>query len=237
MAPLVNPSPRPLPLVLIAEADADTLMMYADNLRLAGWSVIEASDGRDALAMALNRRPDLIISASRLPGISGHELCGLLRRDLATRHTPITLLASEGLGRELERARSVGASSVLVKPCVPDVVRQEAVRLLAEAQSLQDQAGGGGLAPTSLSTTIAQADGSSRPRRSLSRAHQRGPTELPPSTPPELICPSCDRALDYKSSQVGGVSARNAEQWDYFECVGGCGAFQYRHRTRKLRKV
>ena len=77
-----------------------------------------------------------------------------------------------------------------------------------------------------------------RPSRYImSRTHLRGETDLPPSLPPELICPECDRPLDYKSSQVGGVSARNAEQWDYFVCSGGCGTFQYRQRTRKVRKI
>jgi hypothetical protein len=71
----------------------------------------------------------------------------------------------------------------------------------------------------------------------MSRKHRRGETDLPPSSPPELICPDCDRPLDYKSSQIGGVSARNVEQWDYFVCTGGCGMFQYRQRTRKIRRV
>jgi len=54
--------------------------------------------------------------------------------------------------------------------------------------------------------------------------------------PPELTCPSCDRALYFDSSYVGGVSNRHAEQWDYFTC-STCGTFQYRQRTRKLRRV
>jgi hypothetical protein len=40
--------------------------------------------------------------------------------------------------------------------------------------------------------------------------------------------------LQYDCSHVGGVSARHPEQWDYFLCAKH-GAFQYRHRTRKLR--
>ena len=71
----------------------------------------------------------------------------------------------------------------------------------------------------------------------MSRRLRRGETDLPPSPPPELICPDCDQPLDYKSSHVGGVSARNVEQWDYYVCTGGCGMFQYRQRTRKIRRV
>jgi hypothetical protein len=73
-------------------------------------------------------------------------------------------------------------------------------------------------------------------RRSLVRAHQRHETSTPPLTPPELLCPNCDRPLSYDRSHIGGVSERHQEQWDYFEC-GACGTFQYRQRTRKLRRL
>jgi hypothetical protein len=74
-------------------------------------------------------------------------------------------------------------------------------------------------------------------RQPLSRLHERHDTTSPPLPPPALICPQCDQLLAYQHSHIGGVSARHAEQWDYYECPTGCGMFQYRERTRKLRKV
>jgi CheY-like chemotaxis protein len=68
-------------------------------------------------------------------------------------------------------------------------------------------------------------------------AHRRGDTVNPPIAPPTLVCPLCDRPLMYRRSHVGGVSSKHSEQWDYFDCEAGCGTFQYRTRTRKLRKV
>ena len=58
----------------------------------------------------------------------------------------------------------------------------------------------------------------------------------PQLTPPSVVCPTCDTPLRYLRSHVGGVG-RHPEQWDYFECTAGCGLFQYRQRTRKLRRV
>jgi hypothetical protein len=58
----------------------------------------------------------------------------------------------------------------------------------------------------------------------------------PPRAPLQLVCPSCDRRLVYEQSYVGGVSARHAEQWDEYTC-GSCGVYQYRHRTRTLRRI
>jgi hypothetical protein len=41
----------------------------------------------------------------------------------------------------------------------------------------------------------------------------------------------------YVNSQIGGVNASQPEQWDRFDCPAGCGAFQYRHRTRQVRRI
>jgi CheY-like chemotaxis protein len=224
----LSPLARALPMVLFVDQDDDNRTMYSQYMKAANWIVEEAADGREALAKALALRPDLIVTEIRLPGIDGFELCSLLRRDFATRAIPIVVVTGDAYKRDLELARTAGASSVLLKPCVPEAVLTEALRLLE----------------TSREPIVPAAAAAPRytppqepPRRGLSRSHVRGETAAPPAAPPDLICPQCDRPLDYKSSQVGGVSARNAEQWDYFVCDRGCGTFQYRQRTRKLRKV
>jgi hypothetical protein len=71
----------------------------------------------------------------------------------------------------------------------------------------------------------------------LNRQHARGRTTTPPLSPPMLLCPQCERQLRYRYSYIGGVSAHRAEQWDYLDCPSGCGQFQYRHRSKKLRPV
>ena len=209
--------------------------MYVECLTLANWLVVEAVDGPDALAVALSRRPDVIIADSHLRGISGYELCDLLRHDLATRATPIVLVTGDTMVRE--RAHASGATSVMVLPCLPDTLLSEAVRLLEVSRAHGRAAAARDRGPARLASPGHRVRRPVSAGRSLSRTHVRGETGLPPSSPPELICPDCDRPLDYKSSQVGGVSVRNAEQWDYFVCAAGCGTFQYRQRTRKVRKV
>ena len=239
MTPIPVTSPRPLPLALVADADPGSREMYVEALKLANWAVVEVTDGPEALAVALSRRPDVIVADSHLPGISGYELCDLLRRDLATRAIPIVLVTSDAMARELEHARTSGATSVMIKPCPPDILLTEALRLLEVSRAPRDcSAVARDRETAALAASERQVPQSDqRPRHRLSRAHLRGETDLPPAPPPHLICPDCDRPLDYKSSQVGGVSVRNAEQWDYFICGAGCGTFQYRQRTRKVRKV
>jgi CheY-like chemotaxis protein len=238
-AAMVALTPRPLPLALLAVSEGDSRAMYGESLKLANWLVEEAVDGREALALALSQRPDLIVADSRLPGMSGYELCSILRRDLATRLTPIVMVTSDALVRDLERAKSSGASSVLVMPCPAETLIAEANKLVEHSRALRERSAAvRRRLPEQLahSARLLERSRAAAPPV-MSRTHQRGRTELPPVAPPSLLCPGCDRPLTYQSSQVGGVSARNAEQWDYFTCSGGCGMFQYRQRTRKLRRV
>jgi len=238
-AALVPPSPQILNLALLVDRDADTRRMYAEYLKFGAWSVDEASDGREALAKAISRHPDVIVTESRLPGIDGFDLCAILKRDSTTQAIPIVMVTGDALAQDLRRAQSVGADAVLVKPCLPETLVTEIQHLLALSKNLRERARTVlGKIDEQFAKSNELLDRSRKTRRvALSRAHQRHDTITPPIAPPALVCPSCDQPLVYQRSHVGGVSAHNSEQWDYFECPQGCGTFQYRERTRKLRKV
>ncbi len=148
-------------------------------------------------------------------------------------------MTADAYPADLQHAREAGADAVLVKPCLPDHLAREVIRILQTSRALQAR---GTVVHERVVAQISRAktlvtQARETKRQVLSRAHQRHDTTTPPITPPMLVCPQCDQALTYKRSHVGGVSARHTEQWDYFECPTGCGSFQYRERTRKLRKV
>jgi len=218
--------------VLVVDRHADTRSLYAQYLKLEGFDVDEAEDGREALAKALTRRYDAIVTETRLSGIDGYQLCDLLRRDSATAATPLVVVTGDVMTADLDRVRAAGATAVLIKPCLPETLFAELRRVLAGERASQPGDGGVRVLPTDDRPAVPGS------RRSiLSRSHRRGDTTSPPTNPPTLLCPLCDRSLGYQRSYVGGVSARHAEQWDYFKCPADCGTFEYRHRTRKLRKV
>lgn len=242
MKSTVVPTPTALktPLALLVDRDEDTRRMYAEYLKLAAYDVEEAGDGREALAKALSRRYDVIVLETHLSGIDGYNLCDLLRHDAVTRTIPIVVVTADAYAADIERAHNVGADVVLVKPCLPETLLAELRQVLAHPEELQRRAAG--LREPS-GQQIAQAEKApewsraAARRLALSRAHRRGDTSTPPASVPSLVCPECDKPLNYQRSHVGGVSERHPEQWDYFECPAACGVFQYRHRTRKLRKV
>jgi CheY-like chemotaxis protein len=225
---------------LLVDRDADTRQMYGEFLRQSFYEIEEAEDGREALAKALARLPDVIVTETRLPGISGYELCRLLRQDALTRSTPIVVVTGDAFEAAIARAQRAGANAVLVKPCLPERLADEISRVLSNEVETAERGIAARLETSAPS--IASGNGPDAPtvqarRTMLSRVHRRGDTTTPPMPPPALVCPACDQSLRYLKSHVGGVSARHPEQWDDYECAFGCGTFQYRQRTRKLRRV
>ena len=209
--------------ILVAEPDSDTRMLYRELLHGRGSDVVDAVDGRDAMVRALSVRPSLVITELRLPHLDGFALCSVLRRDSLTKTVPIVVVTAESRPSEVDRAHSAGADVVLLKPVTPEALLREIDRLLEQ--------------PPPAAESPAPKATRSAARRTLKKSYERVTTTTPPRQPPDLWCPSCDRPLNYERSFVGGVSQRQPEQWDEFECPSKCGVFEYRHRTRKVRSA
>ena len=226
---------------LLVDRDQDTRHMYAQFLKLGNWRVDEASDGREALAKAIAGHPDVIITETRLPGIDGITLCALLRRDVATNTIPIVFVTGDAYAADVERAMEAGGDLVLTKPCLPEELLIKLRVVLEESRNLRTRAAAVRYDALDrlerADEVLSRSVDTVHRHLTLKKAHQRGDTINPPIEPPSLVCPSCDQPLTYRRSHVGGVSSKHSEQWDYFDCEGGCGTFQYRARTRKLRKV
>lgn len=214
-------SDAPSRLALLVVSDDDTRRAYAQHLHALGYDLDHAVDGREALAKALTRCPAVVITEARPLGMSGYDLCRILRSDPATRAIPVVILTGDAsAAANIGRAEQAGADAMIGKPCLPETLAAEIDRVITGGAA-SDRSG----------------DPANTAKRTLSHVHQRRVTTAPPVPPPQMICPLCDKSLVYQQSHVGGVSARHAEQWDYFECPGGCGTFQYRSRTRRLRRM
>jgi CheY-like chemotaxis protein len=217
--------------ILVVDADDDTRALYRESLALLGCEVMEASDGRDALVKALAAPPTLVVTEVRLPFVDGFGLCDILRHDHATADVPILVVTGEARPAEIDRARRMGADTVLVKPITPEHMAAETRRLIANAEEMRRAA------LIRAASDLGKRAQSAQRRAGLSKSLARVTTTAPPSSPPALMCPSCDGPLIYEQSYVGGVSERHPEQWDQYACRASCGTFEYRHRTRKLRFV
>ena len=104
--------------ILIIEDDPDISESLKYNLEREGLRAIVASTGEAGLAAALNEKepPLLIILDLMLPGMSGIELCRRLRREPATRRTPIIMLTAKASESDRVAGLDLGADDYITKP-------------------------------------------------------------------------------------------------------------------------
>ncbi len=116
--------------------DAATMRkMVAFTLRGAGYTVVEAVDGNDALAQLRQRPVDLVITDVNMPGINGIDLVGRIRAMATLRAVPILLLTTESDPDAKNRARAAGATGWIVKPFQPPQLLAVVARVLPSAVS------------------------------------------------------------------------------------------------------
>jgi DNA-binding response OmpR family regulator len=105
------------PLVLIADDDADILSLVRLRLERSGYTVVSASDGTEALALALARVPDLAILDVSMPGMTGIEVTRRIReRELDTR---VILLTAGARDVDVSAGADAGADAYVTKPFSP----------------------------------------------------------------------------------------------------------------------
>lgn len=103
------------PTVLIVEDNADFRKIIKSNIEKL-FSVLEATNGITAYEMALNRRPDIIISDILMPAMDGLELCRKIKNSQTTTHIPVILLTAKSSDEEKAEGYRAGADSYMSKP-------------------------------------------------------------------------------------------------------------------------
>ena len=102
--------------ILIVEDDPRSLKMIRMTLRPYGYSLLEATDGEEALKMARSDKPDLIIMDLRLPKVSGLEVTRQLRQMSDFSHIAIIAITAYAMKGDEEKAISAGCDAYLAKP-------------------------------------------------------------------------------------------------------------------------
>ena len=105
--------------ILYVEDNEPNRMIVRDLLKRTTYKLIEAYDGEAGVAMALERRPDMILMDIQLPKISGLEAIRRLRAEPTTATTPIVAITSFALNGDDKKAKDAGATAYLTKPYSP----------------------------------------------------------------------------------------------------------------------
>ena len=112
------------PLILIADDDPDILALISFRLERAGYEVIGAGDGEQALAAAIARPPDLALLDVMMPKLDGYEVTARLRSNEATRHLPVILLTARVQEADIARGVEAGADDYVRKPFSTQELRE-----------------------------------------------------------------------------------------------------------------
>jgi DNA-binding response OmpR family regulator len=120
--------------VLAADDNEDILALVAFRLERAGYRVLQARDGDEALRMAIDRRPDMVILDLMMPRLDGYEVTRRIRAadDEATRRMPVMLLTARAQEADVSRGFEAGADDYLRKPFSPQ-------ELLARVQAMLER--------------------------------------------------------------------------------------------------
>jgi len=122
-----------VPTVLLVDDERDLLSLLDFNFRSAGFETALAANGEEALRIATQRVPDLVLLDLMLPDLPGTEVCRRLRADPRTRDVPVIMLTARG--DEIDRivGFEVGADDYVTKPFSPREVVLRARAILRRA--------------------------------------------------------------------------------------------------------
>src|ERR1044072_130278 len=119
--------------ILVADDESHILHVVSLKLRNAGFKVLTARDGQEALEVAQQQHPDLLIPDYHMPQLSGLELCQRLKQDAATSNIPAIMLTARGYHLEPHDTEQSGVLRMISKPFSPRLLLAAVNEILGEA--------------------------------------------------------------------------------------------------------
>jgi CheY-like chemotaxis protein len=116
--------------ILLVEDNQDNRAIYRTMLEFSGYSVIGALTGEDAIRMARENHPDLILMDISIPVMDGWEATRILKGDPATTEIPVVALTAHAMEADRAQAKEVGCDGYLAKPVEPRRVVETVKELL-----------------------------------------------------------------------------------------------------------
>ena len=102
--------------ILVADDDPDILSIVSMSLETQDYTVYKATNGREAVDIARQHHPDLILMDMMMPVLSGYEAVAELKADATTKDIVIVGLSAKAMATDMERATDVGIDGYITKP-------------------------------------------------------------------------------------------------------------------------
>lgn len=102
--------------ILIADDEPNIIISLEYLMKREGYEVVVARDGQEAIELALQHQPDLLLLDVMMPKKTGFEVCQELRADASCRDTPIVMLTAKGRDTDIAKGMALGATAYMTKP-------------------------------------------------------------------------------------------------------------------------
>jgi predicted RNA-binding Zn-ribbon protein involved in translation (DUF1610 family) len=160
-----------------------------------------------------------------VPGLNGLELCRRLKTTESTASIPLIAVTGAARESDVELARAAGFDRVLIKPCLPDSLRDTIHDLLARSARARDTSTQAAARSTRLRTRTSSLAVQSRVIQCRTAALAGKPVPFP--------CPECGSDLAWRDTQsVASI------QFDYFApCENRCGQYYFDHQRRRFMRL
>jgi DNA-binding response OmpR family regulator len=119
--------------VLLADDDPSLRQLVAMTLGTESFTLFQAGDGEESLAIAQIERPELVLLDLNMPGLGGLDVCAAIKADERLRNTKVIVLTASGNFEDRERALALGADDYFVKPFSPVALLDKIYDLLDES--------------------------------------------------------------------------------------------------------
>ncbi|MBP8972687.1 MAG: response regulator [Anaerolineae bacterium] len=120
--------------ILIAEDERDIRDLIEFTLKFGGHEVITARNGTEAVELAPQHQPDLILLDVRMPRMTGYEACRAIKALDGLKDTPVVFLSAKGQQNEMESGMEAGAYDYILKPFAPDHLNERINEILAKSK-------------------------------------------------------------------------------------------------------
>ncbi|MGE5417340.1 MAG: diguanylate cyclase [Acidobacteriota bacterium] len=124
-------------MILVVDDEPNNVELLVKRLRFSGYQTLQAFNGQDAIKLAVDNLPDLIILDVMMPGMGGYEVCKSLKGNSVTRDIPVLFLSAKAEVDDRVEGLEIGAVDYITKPFHPRELEARIVNALKQKSALQ----------------------------------------------------------------------------------------------------
>ena len=121
--------------ILVADDDFDNRTIATEILRASGYTVVQASNGLQAMEVALSEKPDVILLDLSMPKLDGWETTRRLKKIPEVARIPVIAFTAHAMVGDEKKAREAGCDDFLTKPCTPKQIIEKMKTWLGKRQA------------------------------------------------------------------------------------------------------